>query len=100
MANWPVSFLARMKGQLGSELPDFLHACEQPPLRGIRFYADLQAKDMLRQDLEEPVPWADHAWYLKADSRAGQTIFHEAGAFYLQEPSAMIPAAVMDARPG
>ncbi len=100
MSDWPEAFLSRLKGQLGDELPAFLRACEQPPLRGIRFFPDPEAETLFRGELEKPVPWAEHAWYLKTDSGAGQTIFHEAGAFYLQEPSAMLPAAVMAARAG
>ena len=40
------------------------------------------------------------AYYLDPDSKAGSTVLHEAGAFYIQEPSAMLPAAVLDAQPG
>ena len=47
-----------------------------------------------------PVPWAENAYELAADSAAGITVSHEAGAFYLQDPGAMLPAAVMAARPG
>ena len=37
MYEWPEAFLARMAGQLGDELPDFLRALEEPWRRGIRF---------------------------------------------------------------
>ena len=52
------------------------------------------------RDAEDRVPWCPEGRVLRGDSPAGQTIAHEAGAFYLQEPGAMIPAAVMNARPG
>ena len=32
----PEAFVNRMREQLGSELPAFLNALEEPPLRGIR----------------------------------------------------------------
>ena len=39
-------------------------------------------------------------YFLSPESMAGSTVFHEAGAFYLQEPAAMLPAEVLDPRPG
>ena len=36
MTNLPKAFVERMSRQLGNELPDFLHAMEEAPLRGIR----------------------------------------------------------------
>ena len=54
----------------------------------------------LPEGLLEAVPWEPTGHYLSLDSKAGADILHEAGAWYLQEPSAMIPAAVLNAQPG
>ncbi len=96
----PAAFLERIRGQLGEELPDFLRACKEPYLRGIRFHPLRKTDGLMTEDLLERIPWAENAYQLRQDSAAGIDAAHEAGAFYLQEPSAMIPAAVMDARPG
>ncbi len=46
------------------------------------------------------IPWSTNGYYVKEDSSPGKSIYHEAGAFYMQEPSAMITAAIADAKPG
>ncbi len=48
----------------------------------------------------EPIPWAKNAYYITADSRAGAHPLHAAGAYYLQEPSAMAAVPRLDVRPG
>ena len=101
MNHLPEAFLQRVEGQLGSELPAFLHAMDDAPCRGIRFHPlrKLPA-DLLREDRIAPIPWEKNGWLLRRESNAGRVIFHEAGAYYLQEPGAMIPARVMNAQPG
>lgn len=96
----PGEFTERMRRQLGDELPDFLRALELPPVRGIRMNAAKPFEGMERYTAGERIPWTEGAYLLDAESQAGATVFHEAGAFYIQEPAAMLPAAVMDARPG
>ncbi len=96
----PKAFLERIGGQLGDGLPDFLRACEDPYLRGIRFHPLRRTTGLMADDLLERIPWVENGYLLRQDSTAGTDAAHEAGAFYLQEPSAMIPAVVMDARPG
>ena len=50
--------------------------------------------------IADPVPWEACGYYLKEGVRPGAGIAHAAGAFYLQEASAMLSAAVMQPRPG
>lgn len=89
----PQAFVERMRGQLGEELPAFLRCYEETPLRGIRFRHPVSIP-------AERIPWAENAYYLPFETTAGNTVCHEAGCFYLQEPGAMLPAAVLDAQPG
>ena len=97
----PVAFLERMRGQLGGEFEAFLSAMEAEPTRGLRLNA---LKAIPRQALPdgelEPIPWAAEGRYLPLASTAGAHPLHEAGAYYLQEPAAMLPVAVLDPRPG
>ena len=100
----PQAFIERMAAQLGDELPAFLRTSEEPYHRGIRVNP-LKAEPGLAEallggELLEPVPWEPTGRYLAMESRAGAMALHEAGAWYLQEPSAMIPAAVLNAQPG
>ncbi|MCL1796352.1 MAG: RsmF rRNA methyltransferase first C-terminal domain-containing protein, partial [Clostridia bacterium] len=46
------------------------------------------------------VPWAQDAYYIDANSNAGGSPLHDAGAYYLQEPSAMAAATALDIVPG
>ncbi len=47
------------------------------------------------------VPWEEHAWYYEESEsvRPGRHMFHELGLYYIQEPSAMSAAALLDPRP-
>ena len=47
-----------------------------------------------------PVPWAKEGFYAVPDEKPGRHVLHEAGAYYIQEPSAMSVAALSDAKPG
>ena len=102
--NLPQAFIDRMAVQLGDELPAFLRTYEEPYHRGVRLNGHKlpleTAQALLGEDLLEAVPWEPTGHYLTQESRAGATVLHEAGAWYLQEPSAMIPAAVLNPKPG
>ena len=100
MIELPSQFLKRMENQLGKEMADFLHAMECPPVRGIRMNPLKPFDGMESYIDEERIPWTADGYYLPELSKAGATVFHEAGAFYLQEPAAMLPGEVMDVKPG
>ena len=91
----PVEFTEQMKQMLGDAFPAFLRSYEEEPARAVRARSGL-----FPLDAEEAVPWEERARYLPALSRAGGGILHEAGAWYLQEASAMIPARVLAPRRG
>lgn len=48
----------------------------------------------------EPVPWAKHGYYYPTELRPGRQAYHEMGVYYIQEPSAMSAAGLLDAKPG
>ena len=96
----PEMFVNRMRQQLGNELTAFLHALEGKPVRGIRLNPLKPSAATKEYAGSDRVPWANDGYYLAADSDAGATILHAAGAFYIQEPGAMLPAMVLDAKPG
>ena len=100
MSELPRDFVAWMGRQLGDELPAFLHSYEEPYLRGLRLNPLKAAEGARIEGIGEPIPWEKNGYYLSVDSQAGAVPLHEAGAYYIQEPSAMLPAAVLDAQPG
>ncbi len=46
------------------------------------------------------VPWAEDGYYYRPEEQPGKHPFHEAGVYYIQEPSAMAPAELLDVKPG
>lgn len=125
----PAKFKELMQQWLGSEWPLLRDALDAAPTRGVRLHrvraegtdadsrhvphaptpegsgwaADnepLPLPHALRPHLTDPVPWMEGAYYTDKDARLGGTVWHEAGTYYIQEPSAMAVATAVDARPG
>ncbi|NLF28491.1 MAG: SAM-dependent methyltransferase [Clostridiales bacterium] len=97
MPNPSPEFAASVRALIGDELEAFLEALEGPPALALRVHRECGA---VREFAEEPVPWARDAYYIKRGAKPGASIEHAAGAFYLQEASAMLPAAALGAGPG
>lgn len=95
----PEEFLARMERLLGEEYADFLASYQRPRNVGLRFNP-LKTKPLPLPFLRQPVPWEPNGFYYDPASRPGLHPYHEAGVYYLQEPSAMSAARLLDARPG
>ena len=93
---FPKGWIEQLSPLLGQELPDFLRSYDLPPARGVRMRPGLPKLE----EAEEKVPWAENAWYLPLESAAGISPAHEAGAYYLQEPSAMAAAGALRPVPG
>jgi len=94
-------FIENMRALLGDELGDFLHALEGDYSAALRVNPLRAASGGAAREFSgEPVPWAQHGFYIKEGARPGAGLSHFAGAFYIQEASAMLPAAVLDAQPG
>ena len=100
MHDLPAAFLEAMQGQLGDEFEAFCASYAQEALRGVRLNPRKQPSHLKPEGLGAAVPWCRDGYYLSMDSRCGLQVLHEAGAWYLQEPSAMLPAAVLDVQPG
>ena len=100
----PPAFVSRMRAQLGEEADAYFAAMEMPCLRGLRLNPQKPVSGTALEavgGVEEPVPWYPALGrYLRNDSPAGTDPLHEAGAYYLQEPSAMAPVSVLSPQPG
>ena len=96
----PEAFVSGMRRQLGQEADAFLAALEEPFQRGLRLNPRKPMMEAPEGILEE-VPWNPSTGRnLAADIAAGLDPLHEAGAYYIQEPSAMAPVAVLAPKPG
>ncbi|MBQ8149406.1 MAG: RsmB/NOP family class I SAM-dependent RNA methyltransferase [Clostridia bacterium] len=98
----PEAFVRRIQEQLGPDAAAYFAAMEKPWHRGLRLnpMKPLPEDHPLHGDLLEPVPWQEGGWYLSNDSLLGAHPLHEAGAYYIQEPSAMTAVSVLKPRPG
>ncbi|MDY3243103.1 MAG: RNA methyltransferase, partial [Candidatus Limiplasma sp.] len=98
----PQAFQAQIRVQLGLEADAYFAALNQPYVRGLRLNPRKPlASDDLIEGLGEPVPWQPETGrYLSQESTAGAHPLHEAGAYYIQEPSAMAAVAVLKPIPG
>lgn len=97
----PELFLARMQRLLGTEYEAFLAAYDRPRNVGLRLNPlKTDMPPALAQFGLTPVPWAENGFYYDVQSRPGLSPYHDAGLYYLQEPSAMAPAGLLDVQPG
>ncbi len=98
---FPPLFEKRMQDLLGEEYEAFLASYDRPRNVGLRINP---LKTGTPPDLSEfglePVPWAEHGYYYNKETRPGLSPYHEAGLYYLQEPSAMAPAGLLQVEPG
>lgn len=99
----PEEFKEKMKGLLGEEWQAFYESCQEERAYGLR-------RNSLKSDrisFEKrapfelfPVPWAEEGYYYRKEDLPGRNRLHEAGAYYIQEPSAMSAVSVLNPQPG
>lgn len=100
----PDSFESKMKLLLQEEYEAFRRSYEEPRAQALRINTlKVPTERFLREQpfRLEPVPWApDGFYYDGAEERPGRHPWHEAGLYYIQEPSAMAVAELAAPRPG
>lgn len=100
MIKLPQRFLDDMKGILQDEYDDFIKSYDEAKTTGLRVNTlKINTDDFLKLNLYniKPIPWTEEGFYYddKVD-RPGKNPLHEAGAYYLQEPSAMSVVPYLD----
>ena len=109
----PEAFLTRMQQMLGEEYEAFLESFEKEKYQALRLNAlkmdvDGRSAAEVYGDAERElkfahlskVPWAENGYYYEAADQPGKHPYHEAGMYYIQEPSAMAPVELLDVAPG
>ena len=92
----PKAFLERMKTMLGKEYEDFLKSYEAPRQFGLRVNTlKISVEEFLKQSPFHltKVPWTENGFYYEEADRPARHPYYASGLYYLQEPSAMAPAA-------
>lgn len=103
----PKEFLERMEAQLGKEYAAFLASYDQPRAQALRIntWKKTESGESMEQALTalfhlEQVPWARNGYYYGGGTQPGKHPYHEAGLYYIQEPSAMAPVGFLEVKPG
>ncbi len=107
MTELPKDFAARMQDMLGSAYPAFVRSYEKQKVHALRVNT---LKGSVEEFMEKApffdrtkirrVPWERSGFYYDEDMAFGKHPFHEAGVYYIQEPSAMTPVSYLGAQPG
>ena len=101
--SFPAEFLERMKEMLGEEYHAFFESLGQERQQSFRINTEKTSVSEFLQQTDwklKPVPWCETGFYYGKEIRPGKHPYHNAGVYYIQEPSAMVPAECLKAQPG
>ncbi len=99
----PQAFLERIQAQIGSEYDNFLASYADRPSYGLRINPLKGAPDIIRSELPfalSSVAWAPEGYHADPEEHPGRHPLHEAGVYYIQDPSAMSVVSLLDPKPG
>ncbi len=95
----PKEFLERMKNLLGDDFGAFLNSFENEPVKSVRLDPKAVSPEIFESEMRrvgagvKKIPYAEYGYYLENFEKPGNLPFHHAGAFYVQDPAAMMPVA-------
>lgn len=99
----PLAYINEMKALLGVEYEDYLASFEEVRLYGLRANTLKISPAELAEKGEfslSPVPWCESGFYYAEGERPAKHPYYHAGLYYLQEPSAMTPGAMIPIEEG
>jgi NOL1/NOP2/sun family putative RNA methylase len=100
----PPRFLERMSRFLKEDYPAFAESLTHAAVQGLRVNTLKSSVEEYKKispfPLGPTVPWCDSAFVLQNEDRPGKHPYHLAGLYYLQDPSAMSAAILLDPQPG
>ena len=94
----PLKYTETMKALLGEEYDAYLASFDEERFYGLRVNTlKLSAEEMAARGVFSlrPVPWCETGFYYDGAERPAKHPYYHAGLYYLQEPSAMSPAATL-----
>ena len=101
--NLPAEFEKRMQRLLGEEYPDFLHCYEKEKKQGLRVNTGkISVEEFLSLTPFQltPIPWVKNGFFYREEDQVTKHPHYYAGLYYIQEPSAMVPASRLPVEPG
>ncbi len=103
MTQLPLDFIARMRRWLGDEADAFFAALTRRDV-GLRLNVRRGDPAELASRLPwptRPIPWCEEGRFLQDEGLPlGTHPYHRAGVYYVQDPSAMAAAVLLDPQPG
>lgn len=99
----PQAFCERMKKFMGDDCKAFLSCYDKERHYGLRYNPLKDSAETFVEKMPfdlEKISWAEEGYYYWAAQQPGRHVLHEAGAYYIQEPSAMAVAEILDPQPG
>lgn len=99
----PKKFDDRMKKLLGEEYHLFIECFEKEYNTGLRvnnLKLTTEEFERISPYKVSPVPWTKNGFYYNKEEQPAKHPYYYGGLYYIQEPSAMIPAAFLDVKPG
>ena len=100
--NLPEDYQSRMQEMLGDEYLQYLDSFNHSYGQTLRVnQLKMEPADFIRRFLlNGQVSWCDTGFYYEGDERLSANPYYHAGIYYLQEPSAMAPAAFLPVESG
>lgn len=94
----PADFIDKMQTLLQNQAADFFNSYEQEKTNSLRVntlkISVAQFKDLIPFPLK-PVAFCPTGFYYDGDQQPGKHPLHQAGLYYIQEASAMLPAQIL-----
>lgn len=104
MKELPQEFCEKMQDLLGEEYDAYRQSMEQDSYTAVRINTNkisVEAWDGICPFRQKPVSWTDRGrYYDSGQSQPSKHPYYFAGLYYIQEPSAMIPASLLPVQPG
>ena len=86
----PINFKERINIMLDSEYTAFLKCFEEDNYVGLRLNPRKSSSfDIIKEFECTPISWCSNGYYYNSNTSPGKHPLHNAGAYYIQEPSAM-----------
>ncbi|MBO4902523.1 MAG: RsmB/NOP family class I SAM-dependent RNA methyltransferase [Lachnospiraceae bacterium] len=101
--NVPEQYMQNMQKLLGNDFDAYAASFDKPPCHGLR--VNLLRKDARLRVSKLPfilgkIPFDQNAFYTDGSMNPAKHPYYAAGLYYLQEPSAMLPAACLPVEEG
>lgn len=107
MIDLPKDFEKRMQDMLENAYPAFVRSYENAKVQALRVNTlkgsvevFLEKAPFFDKAKARRVPWERSGFYYDEAMQPGKHPFHDAGVYYIQEPSAMTPVSYLGAEPG